>query len=125
MQFDRSCGGDAATILINSSWRMRLLPLSLIRNHPGLLTLAVVLSVLYVHFFALRAIVTVDFNPEAPQPGMFKIYWAEEGEGYSERQMNQVLVTGKRRHYKMYLGSMGGHGPVSGSTPWSIRALRN
>jgi hypothetical protein len=76
-------------------------------DQPFVVGLALVLCLLYLYFFAFRAIVQFELNYDFSQPSLFKVYWAGEGEDYSENRMNQVLVTDYRTQYRMFLSSLG------------------
>jgi len=75
-------------------------------DQPFVVGLALVLCLLYLYFFAFRAIVQFELNYDFSQPSLFKVYWAGEGEYYSKNRMNQVLVTDYRTQYRMFLSSL-------------------
>ena len=74
---------------------------------PMVTVLALLLCLCYLYFFAARATLEFELVYDNPQPSLFKVYWAGEGEGYSESRMNQVLVTDYRRQYRLFLSGMG------------------
>ena len=55
-------------------------------------------------FFVNRA--HVDLTIEVEKRTVFKIYWAEEGEHFSERKMAQVLVKPERQNYSLTLTNL-------------------
>lgn len=63
--------------------------------------LGVLLSVLYVQLFENRAFVELDIT--VTEPTLFKIYWAEKGQFYSEDNMVRVKVNPEQSHYGFYL----------------------
>ena len=65
------------------------------------LFLGVLLSVLYLQFFENRAFVELDIT--VSQKTWFKIYWAEDGQLYSEKKMVRMRVNPDKQHYTFYL----------------------
>ena len=78
-----------------------------IRNNPFALALGVVLGILYLYFFGFRALVQLDIEVESPYPSFFKIYWAADGQGFSEKNMRQIRIKPNRSHYRFYLTDLG------------------
>ena len=60
-----------------------------------------VASLLYYHFFFSKAHVEVEI--EVSQRTWFKIYWAGEGELFSEKRMSRVRVFPGQTNYKFFL----------------------
>lgn len=73
---------------------------SLVR-HKFAVLLCVVACIAYQHFFVNRAHVDVTINVE--KRTLFKIYWAEEGQYFSEKNMAQVVVKPERKNYSFFL----------------------
>ncbi|AGF79001.1 putative membrane protein (DUF2142) [Desulfocapsa sulfexigens DSM 10523] len=67
--------------------------------------LGVLLSVLYVQLFENRAFVELDIT--VTEPTLFKIYWAEKGQFYSEDNMVRVKVNPEQHQYGFYLTDIG------------------
>ena len=76
------------------------------RKNPFTLALGVVLCLLYLYFFAYRALVEIQLETDSPYPGYFKVYWADKDEIYREKNSKQVLVTAYRQNYSMFLTNM-------------------
>jgi hypothetical protein len=66
----------------------------------------ILLSVLYVQYFGTRAFVEVDI--QVHRTTWFKIYWAEEGKNYSEKNMARVRVRPEQEHYRFFLTNLRG-----------------
>ena len=65
------------------------------------LFVSLILSICYVHFFENRAY--IDLNLEVSQRTWFKIYWAGDGEKYSEKRMHRIRVHPAEQHYTAFL----------------------
>jgi hypothetical protein len=68
------------------------------------LFISILLSVLYVHFFGNRAFVELDIQVD--KTTWFKIYWAEEGKNYSEKNMARIRVRPEQEHYRFFLTNL-------------------
>lgn len=65
------------------------------------LFVGLLLSALFLHFYIHTALVEVDI--EVSQTTWFKIYWAEEGQLFSEKNMKRVRVHPGTEHYSFFL----------------------
>ncbi len=65
------------------------------------LFVAALLSVVFVHYFVNRAVVELEIS--VSQPTWFKIYWAQEGQPYSEKKMARVRAYPKQTQYSFFL----------------------
>lgn len=65
------------------------------------LFLGLILSVLYLHFFENCA--HVELEIQVSQRTWFKIYWAGDGEEYSEKRMSRIRVMPGEQHYTALL----------------------
>lgn len=65
------------------------------------LFVSILLSLLFTHCFENRAFVDVDIK--AAKKTWFKIYWAEEGGLYSEKNMSRVRINPAQEHYRFFL----------------------
>lgn len=70
------------------------------------LFVSVLLSLLFTHCFENRAFVDVDIK--TAEKTWFKIYWAEEGELYSEKNMSRVRIHPEQEHYQFFLTDLRG-----------------
>ena len=68
---------------------------------------ACVLCVLYLVFFGFRALVEVEVQLKSPNPSFFKIYWADEGDAFTEKNMRQVRVRPNKEKYSVFLTHLG------------------
>ena len=76
------------------------------RGNPFATTLGVILCIIYLYFFAYRALVEIELEIDSPYPGYFKVYWAEDDQAYKEKNARQVLITGYRQKYSMFLTNL-------------------
>ena len=60
---------------------------------------------LYFHFFVNTASVEVELT--VAQKTHFKIYWAKEGQVYSEENVAEAIATPERKHYSFFLTDIG------------------
>ena len=72
----------------------------------------ILLSALYSHYFIFQSHVELDIKVDAPGKPVFKIYWAEEGQEFSEKNMQQVRINShskylSNKHPGMFIGSLG------------------
>ncbi len=74
---------------------------------PGALASGIALSLLYLYFFAFKAHVELDVLWFEPGRAWFNIYWADEGEEYSQENMSQVLIDRGHEHYQLFIGGLG------------------
>ena len=65
------------------------------------LFIGLILSVSYLYFFENCAY--VDLNINVSQKTWFKMYWAGEGEEYSEKRMCRIRVKPAKQHYTAFL----------------------
>ena len=77
-----------------------------VRGNPFATTLGVILCIVYLYFFAYRALVEIELEIDSPYPGYFKVYWAEGGQAYTEKNARRVLITGYRQKYSMFLTNL-------------------
>jgi hypothetical protein len=84
---------------ITADVEKKLMPY-LLRN-AYLLTLCLLGCVLYEMLIIDRA--QVDLTIDVEKKTWFKIYWADEGEEFSERRVGEILVRSDRRNYNFYL----------------------
>ena len=69
--------------------------------------MASVLCVLYLVLFGFRALVELDVQLQTPQASFVKIYWADEGKVFTEKNMSQVLIRPGKQNYSVYLTHLG------------------
>ena len=67
-----------------------------------------VLAILYLYFFGFRAVVHLEAQLESPYPTFFKIYWADEGKVYAEKNSGKVRINPNRNSYQFLLTSLNG-----------------
>jgi hypothetical protein len=79
---------------------------AIVRRSPFAATLGVILCIVYLYFFAYRALVEIELKIDSPYPGYFKIYWAEGDQAYTEKNARRVLITGTRQNYSMFLTNL-------------------
>lgn len=65
------------------------------------------LGVVYLYFFAFKAHVDLEIKMFEPTRAWFKIYWAAENAGFTEQNMQQVLIDGTQEKYSLYIGNLG------------------
>ena len=65
------------------------------------------ISLLYLYFYAFKAHVALDIKMHAPARAWFKVYWASEDRGFSEKNMQRVLINGTHWRYSMRIGNLG------------------
>lgn len=70
-----------------------------------ILALALISAFLYIRFFENRA--SVDLDISVTQRTWFKIYWAENDQDFSEKNMARVRVKPGREEYKFFLTDIG------------------
>lgn len=70
------------------------------------LGVGILLSVLYLYFFALKAHVELEIRMFEPVHAWFKIYWADAGADYNESNMQQVLIDGNHEKYDLFIGNL-------------------
>ncbi len=75
-------------------------------KYLGTLCLCLLMCGLYTHFFVNMGHVEVGL--EVAQKTDFKIYWAKEGQPFSEKNMAVVTATPARDHYSFSLTNMKG-----------------
>ena len=61
---------------------------------------------MYLHFFAFKAHVELEIKMFEPTRAWFKIYWAEENAGFTEQNMQQVLINGTQEKYSLHIGNL-------------------
>ncbi len=69
---------------------------------------ALLLSALYLYFFAFKAHVEMEIDLLSQGRAWLKIYWADENRGYSESNVKEVLVGGSDKNYSFSISSLGG-----------------
>lgn len=72
---------------------------------PGIFT-GILLSVVYLYFFAFKAHVDLEVKMFEPTRAWFKIYWAAENAGFTEQNMQQVLIDGTHEKYSLHIGNL-------------------
>ena len=72
---------------------------------PGVIA-GLVLGAVYLHFFAFKAHVELEIKMSEPTRAWFKIYWAEENAGFTEQNMQQVLLNGTHEKYSLHIGNL-------------------
>ncbi|MCX5871546.1 MAG: DUF2142 domain-containing protein [Deltaproteobacteria bacterium] len=80
---------------------------SLLQNlirHKFFFFLCILFSCLYLYFFTNRAYVEVTI--ESPEPTLFKIYWAKDGQPYSEKNRTQLRVEPTQTKYGFFLTNL-------------------
>ncbi len=65
------------------------------------------LCALYLVFFGFRGFVQLDLELKSPYPSFFKIYWADEGDVFTEQNMRQVRVKPGKSDYRVFLTHLG------------------
>ncbi len=60
----------------------------------------------YLYFFAFKAHVELEIKMFAPTRAWFKVYWAEDNTGFSEKNMRQVLIDGTHEKYSFHIGNL-------------------
>ncbi len=68
------------------------------------LFVSIILSVLYIHYFGNRAFVELD--TKVTRTTWFKIYWAEPGKLFSEKNMVRFRVRPEQEHYRFFLTNL-------------------
>ena len=63
-------------------------------------------SAVYLYFFAFKAHVELEIKLDTQVQAWFKVYWADEGEPYTEARMQQVLIDGVHRKYSMFIDNL-------------------
>ena len=66
----------------------------------------ILLSALYLYFFAFKAHVELEIRMFEPVRAWFKIYWADTGADYSEQNMQQVLIDSGHERYDLFIGNL-------------------
>ena len=75
-------------------------------RHKFLFFLCIFFSCLYLFFFTNRAYVEVTI--ESQEPTLLKIYWAKDGQPYSEKNRAQLRVVPTQTKYGFHLTNMAG-----------------
>jgi len=75
-----------------------------ILQHKFFFFLCIFFSCLYLYFFTNRAYVEVII--ESPEPTLLKIYWAEDGQPYSEKNRAQLRVEPTQTKYGFFLTNL-------------------
>lgn len=70
-------------------------------HHKFFFFLCIFFSCLYLYFFTNRAYVEITID--SPEPTAFKIYWAQDGQPYSEKNRAQLRVEPKQQQYGFFL----------------------
>ncbi len=77
---------------------------SFLWRHAFAGVICIVACAAFVIFFINRS--HVDLSIEVDQRTVFKVYWAEAGEHFSEKRMAQVLVKPERKNYSFNLTNL-------------------
>ncbi len=77
----------------------------IVGENPFVTALGILLCLGYLNFFAFRALVEFEIEIDTPNLNYFKIYWADHGQGYSESNMRQVLISNHHQKYQMFLSN--------------------
>jgi len=75
-----------------------------ILQHKFFFFLCIFFSCLYLYFFTNRAY--VELIIESPEPTLLKIYWAEDGQPYSEKNRAQLRVEPTQTKYGFFLTNL-------------------
>ena len=59
-----------------------------------------------VYFFTLANRATVDLSLKVDQRVIFKIYWAQDNEGFSERRSKEIFVGPEEKNYHFWLTNL-------------------
>jgi hypothetical protein len=73
-------------------------------HHKFFFFLCIFFSCLYLYFFTNRAYVEVTID--SPEPTLLKIYWAKDGQPYSEKNKAQLRVVPKQTKYGFFLTNL-------------------
>ncbi|MCP3931673.1 MAG: hypothetical protein GY705_21535 [Bacteroidetes bacterium] len=70
-----------------------------------LIVFGLLLSLVYLYYFENRASVEIDIS--VSQRSWFKVYWAEEGEEFSEKNRARIRVNPNKSKYRFFLTNVG------------------
>ncbi len=70
-----------------------------------LIVFGIILSFFYLYFFENRAEVAIDVS--VSQRSWFKIYWAEEGQNFSEKKRARIRANPSQKQYRFFLTDIG------------------
>ena len=77
------------------------------RSWIVLLVIGVIASVLYAHFFVLRAYVEVDIQIYDDRNAFFKIYWSDGEQPFTERNSRGIQINPDESRYAFFLTNIG------------------
>ncbi len=79
---------------------------SSLRSVSIVICLGCLLSLAYVVFFVQRA--TVDVDLTTSRKTIFKIYWRQNGEPWTEQQMSRIVIRPNQEHYTFHICNLAG-----------------
>lgn len=73
---------------------------------PTLLA-GLVLSAVYLHYFAFKADFTIDIKILSEGRAWFQVYWAARDDAFTENKSTRILLRQGKTHYSVYTGGLG------------------